>query len=199
MATKDYTITRGKTFQRRMRWEAPPYIYKPISAITQSAPVRITATGHGLLDGQSAAVVSVKGMVEINASKLPPDPNKDYERTTVIDPNTVEFNEVNSAGFKAYVSGGYLQYRTPVDMTGYTARMSVKDKIGGTLLVSLTTENGGITLDNVAKTITLLLTAVATAAFTWDKGVYDLEMVSPVGVVTELYSGKITVLGEVTT
>lgn len=198
MATKDYTITRGKTFQRRMRWEAPPYVYKPISAIAQSAPVRITATGHGILDGQSAAVVSVKGMVEMNAAKMPPEA-KDYRRVTVVDPNTVEFNEVNSASFKAYVSGGYLQYRTPVDMTGYTARMHVKDKIGGVLLLSLTTENGGITLDNVAKTITLLVSALDTAAITWKAGVYDLEMVSALGVVTELYSGKITVSGEVTT
>jgi nicotinate-nucleotide pyrophosphorylase len=74
----------------------------------------------------------------------------------------------------------------------------VKNKVGGTVLLTLTTENGGITLDNVAKTITLFIDAATTAALTWKTGVYDLEMVSGADV-TELYSGKITVTFEVTT
>lgn len=86
-----------------------------------------------------------------------------------------------------------------MDLTGYTARLAVKDKIGGTVLLSLTTENGGIAIDNVAKTITLTIAATATDDFTWTRGVYDLELISPAGVVTALISGKVTVTKEVTT
>jgi len=197
MATKDYVIQQGKTFRRVSRWEAPPYVYKPISGITQAAPAVVTANSHGVLNGQSVAIVSVKGMAEINAPTNPPK-EKEYRKATVTGPNTIELNDVNAAGFKPYTSGGYVQYRTPVDMTGYTARMTVKNKVGGTVLLTLTTENGGITLDNVAKTITLFIDAATTAAFTWKTGVYDLEMVSGADV-TELYSGKITVTFEVTT
>ena len=191
------TIQQGRTFNRVLRWEAPPINYKPITAILNSAPVRITAAAHGLPDGWRTAVVSVKGMTQINA-----EPNnireRDYHQATVIDPNTVELNDINAAGFKTYTSGGYLQFNTPVDLTGFTARMTIRDKIGGIELLSLTTENGGITIDNATKKITLLIEADDTAALTWIRGVYDLEMVSATGVVTALLYGEVTVKREIT-
>jgi hypothetical protein len=66
-------------------------------------------------------------------------------------------------------------------------------------ILSLTTDvNGGITIDNAAKTITLTITAVQTAAFTFKSAVYSLEMASSGGVVTELMGGKIIIEKEVT-
>lgn len=86
-----------------------------------------------------------------------------------------------------------------VDLTGYTARMQIRPTIeSSTVLVSLTTENGGIALGGTAGTITLTITATATAAFTWTEGVYDLELVSAGGVVTRLLKGAVTVTPEVT-
>ena len=70
--SKDLTIQQGKTFTLVLRWETEPIVYKAITAIAQTAPVRITAAGHGLVDGWRAAVVSVKGMAEINAENTPP-------------------------------------------------------------------------------------------------------------------------------
>jgi len=202
-ATKDFVIEQGKTFQHVLRWEAPPYIYKPITGITQTLPCRVTAVGHGLKDGWRTAVVSVKGMVQINAQNSPPK-QTEFMRATYIDVDTIELNDVNSADYKAYTSGGYLQYLTPVDMAGYTARMKIKDRVGGTVLAS--TEAGdsplniiSVTIDNTAKTITVLISATATAALTWARGVYELEMVSGSGVVTALLVGKISVTKEVTT
>ena len=103
-----------------------------------------------------------------------------------------------SAGFKAYVSGGHLQFNTPVDLAGATARMTVKDKVGGHVLHSLTTENGGIDIDAAAYSITLNISATDTETFAWKGGVYDLEVVQG-AVVTALLSGKVTVSKEVTT
>lgn len=196
-ANKDLVIEQGKTYTQVLRWESLPIVYKPITGILQAAPARITAAGHGVPNGWRVAVVSVKGMTQINAESSPPK-DKDYRIATVIDPNTVELNAVNAADYKAYVSGGYLQYNTPVSLAGFTARLSIKDKIGGTVLLSLTTENGGIVVDDTSKAITLSITAVASAALSWKKGVYDLEMVSPGGVVTALISGEVTVVPEVT-
>lgn len=192
------TIIKGKTFARVLRWEAPPIVYKAITAIQQSAPVRLTVTGHGVPDGWRVAVTCVKGMTQINADNEPPK-TKDYHVATVVDANTIEFNDINAACYKPYVSGGYLQYNTPVDLAGFTARMSVKDKVGGTELFRLDTGNGRITINNTAKTIDLTISATDTAALTFKKGVYDLEMVSSGGVVTLLLSGDITVQDEVTT
>ncbi len=197
-ATKDFVVEQGKTFQHILRWEAPPYIYKAITGITQAGPVRITAVGHGVPDGWRVAVVSAKGMTEINAENNPPKTGE-FKRSTAVDADHIELNDVNSAGFKAYTSGGYVQFLTPVEMAGFTARMSIKDRVGGTELLSLTTENGGITIDAAAYTISLFISASATAALSWVKGVYDLEMVSSGGIVTGLLTGKISVVKEVTT
>ena len=198
--SKDLTIQQGKTFSLVLRWETEPIVYKAITAIQQSAPVRITAVGHGLVDGWPVAVTNVKGMTEINAeaNKLT---SRDYHQATVLDANTVEINDINAAGFKPYASGGYIQFDTPVDLTGFKARMAIKNRVGGTVLYTLTTENGGIVIDAAAKLVTLNISAVDTAAMTFTTGVYDLEMVSGAtpAVVTALLSGSVTVSKEVTT
>lgn len=199
MATKlDIVILQGKTYNQVIRWEASPIVYKPISAITLAAPAQITATAHGVPAGWRVAIVSVLGMLQINAKNTPPRPS-DYHPATVVSANAISLNDVNSAGYSPYTSGGYVQYNTPVDMTGFTARMMIKSSVGGTILETLTTANAKIVLDNTAKTITLFLDAVTTAAYTWTKGVYDLEMVSAGGVVTAILTGSVAVSKEVTT
>ena len=202
--TKDLTIQQGKTFTLVLRWETEPIVRKAISGVsfTSGAP-RITAVGHGAPDGWYCTLYGIKGPKQLNAENNPPR-REDYHAAWVLSADEVELNEINPYDeqgneWPAYVSGGFLQYNTPMDLTGYTARLTVKDKIGGTVLLSLTTENGGIDIDNVAKTITLTIAAAATEDFAWSRGVYELEMVSPTGVVTALLIGKVSVTKEVAT
>ena len=196
-ATKphDLTIRQGKTFQLPLRWEVPPVVFKPITGITNTAPAVITCTDHGLVDGWRVAVVSVKGMTQINAANDPPKA-KDFIRAKVTDPNTIVLNGVNASGFKPYVSGGYLQYYTPVDMAGYSARLHIKDKVGGTLLLDATPY---VTIDNVAKRINISIPASVTEDIAWKKGVYELEMESGGSVVSTLLHGSISVTREIVT
>ena len=203
-ASKDLTIKQGKTFTLVLRWETEPVVRKAITGVSfvAGAP-RITAVGHGAPDGWRCTLYGIKGPKQLNAENNPPRA-EDYHPATAIDADTVELNEINPYDeqgneWPAYVSGGFLQYNTPMDLTGYTARLAVKDKIGGTVLLSLTTENNGIVIDNAKKTITLTVEATATDDFTWTRGVYDLELISPAGVVTALISGKVSVTKEVTT
>ena len=203
-ATKDHTIQQGKTFAFVLRWETEPIVRKAITGVsfTSGAP-RITAVGHGAPDGWYCTLYGIKGPKQLNAANNPPR-REDYHAAWVLSADEVELNEINPYDeqgneWPAYVSGGFLQYNTPMDLTGYTARMAIKDKIGGTVLLSLTTENGGIAIDNVAKTITLTIAAADSDDFAWVRGVYDLEMVSPTGVVTALITGKVSVAKEVTT
>lgn len=198
MAVSNLVITQGKTFQRIIRWESPPFIYVPISAITKTAPAVITTTApHSIPDGWRVAVVSVQGMTEINAANTPPK-DKDYTKATITGPSEVTLNEVNAAEYSTYTSGGYIQYYTPVDLAAYDARMQIKDKVGGTEL-ELLEAPADITIDNSSKAITLTITAAATEAYTWKKGVYDLEMFNNSGDVIGLLSGTVTVVREVTT
>lgn len=88
---------------------------------------------------------------------------------------------------------------TPINITGWTARMQVKDRIGGTTLLNLTTENGGITLVGATGSISLLASATQTSAIKQKKGVYDLELQSNSATpeVTRLVSGNVVISPEV--
>jgi hypothetical protein len=182
-----------------IRWETPPFIYKAITAITQSGPVRITAVGHGLKTGWRVAVVSAGGMDEINAIYDPPREHE-FKQCTYVDDDTVTINTVNSTMYDPYTTGGYLQFYTPVDLVGYSARMTIRNRVGGTSLLTLTSgaPDNRIALDNTNHTVTLTISAADTAAITWKTGVYDLEMVSGTNVVTTIFTGDISVVKEVT-
>lgn len=200
IAKQDLAIAKGKTFQHVFRWEAPPVVYVPIQSISQDAPVEVTTQNpHAIPDGWRVVFQSVKGMTQLNAASNPPK-DSEYYQISNTGANTFTINEVNSLDFKAHTAGtGVVRHNTAVDLTGYTARMSIRDKVGGTELISLTTVNNRIALDVANCTITLTISATDTAAITASKGVYDLEMVSATGVVTALVAGKVTISSEVTT
>lgn len=85
----------------------------------------------------------------------------------------------------------------PVDLSGYTARMQMRPSVSSdTVLLNLTTENGGITLGGALGTITLHFTDAQTSALT-KGGVYDIEVVTG-GNVTRLIQGAISLSKEVT-
>lgn len=87
---------------------------------------------------------------------------------------------------------------TLVNLSGYTARMQVRATVDApTTVLSLTTENGGITLGGALGTIALSVSATSTAALTPGTFVYDLELVSG-STVTRLVQGTFTVRPEVT-
>lgn len=91
--------------------------------------------------------------------------------------------------------------KTPVDLTGCTARLQVRSFVDSTVkLLDLTTQNLGIILGGINGTIQLLISATNTAAIlTWTKGVYDLEIQFANGVtVRRLMEGKVKVSKEVT-
>lgn len=188
----NFKLYQGSTFLETLRWETGTKVYKPISGITRAAPCVITSAAHGVPSGWRVKVTNVLGMLDINSQD-------NYHQATVVSANTIELNSVNSLGYKDYVSGGVIEYNQPADLTGMTARMQLREKLdSSTVIVELTTENGGITIDNTTKTISLTLSATATAAYTFSNAVYSLEMVSSGGQVTPFASGTITLVKEVT-
>ncbi len=87
-----------------------------------------------------------------------------------------------------------------VNLTGYTARMQVRQKhtSADPPALNLTTENGGIALGGAAGTVAVRAEAAATAALDFKRGVYDLELVDGSGTVTRLIEGNVVVTPEVT-
>ena len=198
---RDLSIRRGETFSLAVRWESDLWMYSPITAISKTAPVRITHAGAAALpDGWEVAVVDAQGLTQLNAASNPPKP-KDMRRATVLSPTEIEFNPVSAAAFSAHRAGtGYLAWRAPHALAGYRARMQIKDRVGGVVLFTLTSDpDGGITLDDANKVVELTLSALQTEAILKSGGAYDLEMVSPAGTVTALLAGAITFGEEITT
>lgn len=191
----NFKIYQGATFQQALRWESETKTYVPITNISRSAPVTITVDNPALLPpvGWRARVTNVLGMKEINM------PEDDYQIISSINGSVVTFNPINSLAYTAYTSGGVLEYNTPVDLAGYTARMDIRGKVSDTaILLSLTTQNGGILINNVLKTITIIITAAQTAGLNFSQAVYDLELVNSDGVVTRFSEGTIQLRAEVT-
>lgn len=86
-----------------------------------------------------------------------------------------------------------------IDLTDYTARMQIRrNKQSTTPLISLTTENGRITIEAANGKVILEVDADDTADFTQFCGVYDLELISSTGFVTRLMEGGVTISREVT-
>lgn len=185
-----YKIYQGATFNEVLRWESYEIGYAPISAISKSAPVDITATAHGIPIGWRVKVRGVQGMKEINSDE--------YVYVSDATVNNVFIDSINSIQYSTYTSGGVLEYNKPKSLVGYTARMQIREKLASsTTVYELTTENGGIILNDTLKTITLTIPATTTAGFTFKTAVYNLELVNA-GTVIRLTQGDLTLVPEVT-
>ena len=117
----------------------------------------------------------------------------------MITPAKLKLKIIQGATFRKALVWLAPDKKTPIDLTGCTARMQVRSEIESpTVLLELTTENGGIVIDGPAGKLTLRISPTATAAITWESGVWDLEVVHPSGDVTRLVQGSISVSREVT-
>lgn len=187
----NYKIYQGSTFREIYRWETSTKVYIPITGISKTAPVVVTAPNHGMPVGWRAKIGGVLGMKEINTGD-------NYLVSTETSQNTVTFNQINATNYNTYTSGGVLEYNQPVDLGGYTARMQIRQKVDSPdIILNLTTENGGIEIDNSYKTITIQMTATQTQALTFQTAVYSLELVKGSEVVP-FSGGTLTLVKEVT-
>lgn len=86
-----------------------------------------------------------------------------------------------------------------VNLTGCTARMQIRRSVASEeVLLELTNANGKLSITPLTGTVTMIFSATTTAAFTWSRAKYDLEIVSADGTVTRLIEGEITVSKEIT-
>lgn len=188
----NFKLYQGSTFREVFRWESSTKVYKPIQAITNSAPVVITAENHAVPLGWRVKVVGAGGMKEINSSE------DQYYLVTAKTDNTVTLNEVNSLKYNAYTNGGVLEYNQPVPLQGYVARMQLRPKVNSdTIFDSLTTENGKLILDQENSVVTIQIPSYVTQDYDFNTAVYSLELVSGIEVIPFI-NGTITLVKEVT-
>ena len=87
-----------------------------------------------------------------------------------------------------------------VPLTGYTAVMHVREKIdSSSIILTLTTSNGGIEINASAGTVLIIASPAQTAALIPGKYVHDLELTeTSTGIVTKIIQGNLVVRAEVT-
>lgn len=194
----DITIVRGKTFEFGYLYADDELVYKPITAMPSTAPVRLTVVGHGIPEGWPVQVSCVKAPAELNSAE------GEYQFVKVIDVDTIELNAVNAHCWKAFSGSGLVVFNKPVDLTGWACRAQVRDKIGGTVLFSwhsdpLENPDGVAEVDVARSQFVLHIDAATAEALAFARGVYDVEAIAPGGEVYPVTAiSAVTVSDEVT-
>ena len=194
------TIRKGSAEDIPIRLESEAWSYASISAVAQSAPLRITASAVPP-DGWRAAIMNVKAVGDFAAQSNPPK-DSDLRSVAVVDPTTVEFNAINGAAFRAHTSGGQLAWRTPLDLNLYVgARMNVREKVGGPLVANWTTDTNELEIDVANRVLWLRLDDLVTEMLTAKNKVFDIELIRTGGDADRVcaHDSTLVVLDETTT
>ena len=195
--TYDIQIRRGRTFSQAYLYASDKLVYKPITAMTSQAPVRLTVPSHGIPDQWPVMVSGVKNPYQLNTREC------EYRVATVVSTDTLELNDVNALDWKAFSPvSGVVVYNEPAPLTAWEARAQMRDRVGGSLLFTWSSNpssnpDGLITIDGA--TLTLTIDAVKTAAIAWHSAVYDIEVELNGEVRTIIAPSSVEVVGEVTT
>ena len=195
------TIRKGSAENIPIRLEQSAWSYATISAVSQTAPLRISALAHGIPDGWRVAIMNVKAVGDFAAQSNPPK-DSDLRSVAVVDPTTVEFNAINGAAFRAHTGTGQLAWHTPVDLNLYVgARMNVRDKVGGALLFNWTTDTGELEVDVANDSLWLRLDDLVTEMLTAKNKVFDIELIRTGGDADRVcaHDSTLVVLDETTT
>lgn len=197
----DIAITKGRTFEFTYRYADSALVYKAITGMPNALPVQLTIPSHGIPDGWPITIEGIKQPLELNS---------DSEEccgtyfATFVDINTIELNRTNASAWRPYTSGGAVVYHSPYDLAGHSARMQIRDRVEGSVLLTLSSDastdpDGSITIDTALSSISVKLDPTVTAAITWSRGVYDLELITPDGDVYGVTSvSAVKVVAEVT-
>ena len=86
----------------------------------------------------------------------------------------------------------------PVNLTGYSSRLQVREFHDSLEYIVNLTSGNGLTMGGSAGTISIFISAEDTANFITGDHVYDLEIISSGNVVNRLIEGRFNVTPEVT-
>jgi hypothetical protein len=112
--------------------------------------------------------------------------------------NKISINQVNSLGYNTYTSGGVVEFNQPIPLTGFAARMQIRESVDSTTVIhEATTQNNQIVLDDTNKTIQITLLANVTQNFNFATAVYSLELYNGNNVIPFI-NGNLTLVQEVT-
>jgi len=113
----------------------------------------------------------------------------------MINPGTYNFNLYQGADWDRTFT--ITQSGTALNLTGYTARMQVREAADSTAYLLNLTSGTGITLGGTAGSVAVAITSAQSSAIDAGSYAYDLELLSG-SQVTRLLQGAVNVSGNVT-
>lgn len=202
-------IVQGETFEWGFLWTDNEPRQVHITGMPSKVPLRLTVAGHGLPDGWPFWVSCVKAPEELNTAVSSPRAEEVMEAEPLwakpVDADTIEVPGVVAGCWRPFSGPGVLITRTPLDLAGWQCRGQVRDKAGGRLLWSWHSDpaenpDSLIIVDHALSQFVLTMSAEQAAGLTWNRGVYEIEAVSPGGEVFKVTApSPIEVAREVTT
>lgn len=118
---------------------------KPITAITQTNPVKVTVVGHGVTTGEEVLIENAEGMTELNGQRF---------TITEVDNDNFTLDGVDGTGYSAYTTGGLSwRYRTAVTGLDHLDGKEVVALADGSPETGLTVVDGTINLSAPAAKI----------------------------------------------
>jgi len=113
-------------------------------------------------------------------------------------PGLVDLTIYQGSNFSQVVTFLQTVGGTPVDLTGLTGRMQIRQsKTSTDVMIEMTTANGRLAFGGANGVVTMTLTATETATILSD-GVYDLEFVTSATSADRWLEGSVTLSKEVT-
>lgn len=95
-----------------------------------------------------------------------------------------------------------IEYRypdgSPVDLTGFTARMQIRETVDSAVVLWEADFGSDIVIDGKNGDVFLKIPAVDTETWGWSMAMFDLEIISQTGEVTRIMEGRVRVTPEVT-
>ena len=187
---ENIVIYQGADWRPVLQWLSETPTHKLITGVQVGLPTLLTVPGHGITgtDRVPVWITNVQGPRALNTD--------DYTAAcprwaTVVDAETLAV-DFDSGALNAYVKGGVLTYRQPVDLTGWTAREEIRASIDAPTPLKVLTTGAGITL-GADGSIRRVLSATDTTALPLNARVHMLELTDPAGVVTRFAQGDVTV------
>jgi hypothetical protein len=178
-------VTYNTTIDQGANWYIN-FIYKQPAELTNVSGNGTTVTytcNNAFVVGQT---VSIDGVI-------PSDYN--LQNKTIATVNPTSFTVTNGAT-GIYISGGIAT--VPMNLTGYTAALQVRSLPSDPdAVLTLTTQNNGITITPLTGVVAVTATAVQTGSIDEGTYVYDIELTNN-GNVTRLAQGQVIVSPQVT-
>ena len=165
------TLTRGRDYSFSITCTTGRVIYRPVTAIEKSAPVRLTVPTHGLLPRWAVTPIGRAGSTPL----LLVGP----QFATIIDADTVELNGRHSLDWQDYVDGAQLAYNEPLSLASYTATLKVYQQVNDPLPLFTLSEGEGLSV--VYGSVSVAFEAAQTLLIQRPGGSYALSIADATG------------------